>query len=654
MASLRQEHHYGLSCGKTNKITPSKALYHVKLTDTAIRALEAYQNLKESLPSQPAICFKGNQGFIKIPAPAAEAPETLRLFSFYLSSDSKDQPQASFDCIHQYVSREGREQLEGQGSIQDKITVCATDDSYQMTRERVSQVEKDSWSRSAIEIKPGATHPSKCVKFHKRPVLTPATAPPPDHGLLKHSPTSRRAPGATGAPGMVTQRPLKERVIHLLALKPYRKPELLLWLDRERAPPRDKADLGPVLEEVARLSAKDSGYLLRDDFYRLVQKDWPGYSEEERQLLGRLLARKMHMQNSSQSQTSLLNPSLQKTSENSTMNPSTARNLTVKRPVPSDQQDSGALKRPRLVDARLVDARLVDARLVDARLVDARLADVRLTDVRLASDLRLRPPPPVMTTTTMTKIKAGLDQTFPVTNPSFHTKTEIQATTAQSQVVATQNGFPLAHKLFGSPLEPAKPEAKKEGPTALMGHQGGGPDVGKHQPLANNQHKKKKSKKHKDKERERLKDKEERPWIESSPDHKQSLDKLHDPEIMNASPSEEKLDYVLKYPSITSLDQRERYQTDFCSEYSEYIDLHSRIATITHMFVQLASKIKNLSPGTQQYKIMEDQIMEKYKKYRNKFPGYRQEKKRCEYLHEKLSHIKQLITDYDVTQTSSS
>lgn len=59
---------------------------------------------------------------------------------------------------------DGREQLEGQGIIQDKITVCATDDSYQMTRERMSQVEKDSWSRSAIEIKPGATHPSKNSK----------------------------------------------------------------------------------------------------------------------------------------------------------------------------------------------------------------------------------------------------------------------------------------------------------------------------------------------------------------------------------------------------------------------------------------------------------------------------------------------------------
>lgn len=59
-----------------------------------------------------------------------------------------------------FLRRENREQLECQGSVQDKITVCATDDSYQMTRERMSQVEKDIWSRTAIEIKPGSTYPS--------------------------------------------------------------------------------------------------------------------------------------------------------------------------------------------------------------------------------------------------------------------------------------------------------------------------------------------------------------------------------------------------------------------------------------------------------------------------------------------------------------
>lgn len=57
------------------------------------------------------------------------------------------------------------------------------------------------------------------------------------------------------------------------------------------------------------------------------------------------------------------------------------------------------------------------------------------------------------------------------------------------------------------------------------------------------------------------------------------------------------------YGPIMSLEQRQSYQEEFCSEYDEYKVLHSRIATITHMFVQLGSKIKSLSPGTPEYKV---------------------------------------------------
>lgn len=57
------------------------------------------------------------------------------------------------------------------------------------------------------------------------------------------------------------------------------------------------------------------------------------------------------------------------------------------------------------------------------------------------------------------------------------------------------------------------------------------------------------------------------------------------------------------YGTIMNLEQRQRYQADFCAEYDEYKNLHSRIATITHMFVQLGSKIKSLSPGTREYKV---------------------------------------------------
>uniref|UniRef100_A0A4W6FJ60 OCEL domain-containing protein n=1 Tax=Lates calcarifer TaxID=8187 RepID=A0A4W6FJ60_LATCA len=558
MASLRQEHRYGLSCGKNNRNSPSRTLYHVKLTDTAIRALEAYQNLKGSLPSEPSICFKGNQGYIKIPAPTPESLSALRVFSFYLSSDSKDQPQASFDCIHQYVSSDGREQLEGQGVIQDKITVCATDDSYQMTRERMSQVEKDSWSRSAIEIKPGATHPSKCVKFHKRPAPPSAS----DSSFYKPS-TNNRRNSSTATP---TQKPLRERIIHLLALKPYRKPELLLWLERERAGPKDKAELNPVLEEVAKVNPKDSSYLLRDDFYKHVQRDWPGYSEEERQLIGRLLTRKLQPHISNHTRNLQANVSILKTSEDPTLHHSTLKNPAVKRPVPSDSLERLAVKRQKLVDQRLQQQPTVNGLLNN---------------------------------------KGGHDNASHTPNPSFHTKTEFQRTTSHT---GNQNGSPGGHNgltlmHLSSTSDTPVSESRVQEPKVSSHQPPQGDSDCAHQQLANSQHRKKKSKKHKDRERERLKDNQATDWLETSPDLKQNPDKLDNPDIRNAVASEEKPDYVLTYGTIMSLEQRQRYQEDFCAEYDEYKDLHSRIATITHMFVQLGSKIKSLSPGTQDYKV---------------------------------------------------
>uniref|UniRef100_A0A8C6THY8 Si:ch211-13k12.2 n=1 Tax=Neogobius melanostomus TaxID=47308 RepID=A0A8C6THY8_9GOBI len=149
--------------------------------------------------------------------------------------------------------------------------------------------------------------------------------------------------------------------------------------------------------------------------------------------------------------------------------------------------------------------------------------------------------------------------------------------------------------------------------------------------FTNSQHKKK-HKKHKDKERERLKP----DWSEGSPDQKHNPENLKDVERESTPDSlitaEQLPGCFMKYNPITSTEQRQQYQEDFCAEYDEYKALHDHIRTITDIFIQLASKISTLSPGTQEYK---------------RFPGYRDEKKRCQYLHQKLSHIKSLITDYD-------
>lgn len=61
-------------------------------------------------------------------------------------------------CLLFVFGSEGSIQLDCLGGIQDKITVCATDDSYQKARESMAQVEEETRSRSAIVIKPGGRY----------------------------------------------------------------------------------------------------------------------------------------------------------------------------------------------------------------------------------------------------------------------------------------------------------------------------------------------------------------------------------------------------------------------------------------------------------------------------------------------------------------
>ncbi|MGH0163352.1 UNVERIFIED_CONTAM: hypothetical protein FKN15_075423 [Acipenser sinensis] len=480
MAALREEHRYGLSCGKINKNTPNKTLYHVKLTDTAIRALEAYQNLK----------------YIKIPAPSSDSPGALRLFSFYLSSDSKDKPQASFDCIHQYVTGLGREQLENQGSIQDKITVCATDDSYQMTRERMSQVEKETWSRAAIEIKPGSTYRSISLGAH---------------------------------------------ALHCDAL----------------------------FLQVAKVNSKENSYTLKDEYYRHVQKDWPGYTEEEKQLLHRLL---MRLTRTMASPVSCL--------------------LRVSESLANKKQ---------------------------------KVLDQNLHQQPIPNGLRM---PPAAHSTTAT------------VNSSLHVRTEFQRT---SNVSESQNGFLPQHSYSDSSVTNKQGQEFRDLKPAQLNSLRTEYSLKEDEQLSGSQHKKK-SKKHKEKERERLKEEGgENAWPERSPDLKHNHENLKGLSL-NTYPKHKA---KRKYNTITTPEQRQNYKEDFCDEYDEYRDLHARIGSVTEQFVQLGSKIKTLSPGTQEYKVIEDQIFGEYRKYKKKCSGYREEKKRCKYLHQKLSHIKSLILDYD-------
>ncbi|XP_008267046.1 RNA polymerase II elongation factor ELL3 isoform X1 [Oryctolagus cuniculus] len=114
------------------------------------------------------------------------------------------------------------------------------------------------------------------------------------------------------------------------------------------------------------------------------------------------------------------------------------------------------------------------------------------------------------------------------------------------------------------------------------------------------------------------------------------------------SPSPEEVpDYLLQYKAIHSVEQQQAYEQDFETDYAEYRTLHARVGAASQRFIELGAEIKRVQRGSPEYKVLEEKIVQEYKKFRKRYPGYREEKRRCEYLHQKLSHIKGLILEFE-------
>ncbi|PKU29145.1 rna polymerase ii elongation factor ell2 [Limosa lapponica baueri] len=109
-----------------------------------------------------------------------------------------------------------------------------------------------------------------------------------------------------------------------------------------------------------------------------------------------------------------------------------------------------------------------------------------------------------------------------------------------------------------------------------------------------------------------------------------------------------------KYIDIVSYEQRQSYKDDFNAEYDEYRHLHARIDCVTRRFMKLDAQRKLVSPGSKEYQMLQEEIVEEYRKLKQSSPNYYEEKYRCEYLHNKLSHIKRLIGEFDQRQAESS
>ncbi|KFQ70728.1 RNA polymerase II elongation factor ELL2, partial [Phaethon lepturus] len=580
----------------------------------------------DNVSSKPSIQFQGFQGHIKIPK--VDQPNEVHTFNFYMSNVGKDNPQGSFDCVQQTDSSSGDSQLNCLGFIQSKITVCATSDSYQTTRERVTQAEEESRNRSAKFIKPGGPFLGRRVQV-RRPPQNITDAAPERKRSTPMNPASviRR----TQTHNAVSQRPYRDRVIHLLALKNYKKPELLARLQRDGVNQKDKNSLGTILQQVAILNPKDNSYALKDYIFKDIQKDWPGYNEIDKQTLEFVLSGKL---NSSQNATSTSH--LESSNKDA---PSTSQkrlwNSNFIIPLSKKQRISHVKSRAQPSFSGCLPSS-------SNKAADAPPLPPRPAATATPGSLPLPPTLPPTSNPPQTAISKSPStpegqgtQDLPVDclsqNSSSICKNQQQKYTSQTPL-----GIPVPAAVQ---VKPPKPTGKKH----VVLHQ---------KPTRVKEHKKYKSKMpdttsankaNRDLRKEESANMKKPSQLDSGV--KETCTASTDP-----SSSSEPPDYIVKYVPIVSYEQRQSYKDDFNAEYGEYRNLHARIESVTRTFIKLDAQRKLLSPGSAEYQMLHEEVLEEYRKIKDCSPNYYEEKYRCEYLHNKLSHIKRLIGEFDERQ----
>ncbi|XP_059550044.1 RNA polymerase II elongation factor ELL2 isoform X3 [Myotis daubentonii] len=561
-AGLREEQRYGLSCGRLGQ--DNITVLHVKLTETAIRALETYQSHKNLIPFRPSIQFQGLQGLVKIPR--NDPINEVHTFNFYLSNVGKDNPQGSFDCIQQRFSSSGASQLNCLGFIQDKITVCATNDSYQMTRERMTQAEEESRNRSTKVIKPGGPYVGKRVQIRKAPQALSDAVPERKRSTPMNPANTIRK---THCSSSVSQRPYRDRVIHLLALKAYKKPELLARLQKDGVNQKDKNSLGAILQQK-----------------RLLESEF----------IDPLMNKKARISHLTNRVPPTLNGHLNSTSEKSAglLPPPAAAAIPTAPPLPSNHLP--AANPPQTVDSNSNSPSTPEGRGTQDLPVDSFSQNSSNCE----------------------------DQ-----QDKYTSRTSLETLPSDSVLLKCPKPMEENHSM----------SHKKS---------------------------KKKSKKHKEKDQIKINDIEMNEEKEedlkgdeeiaklnnSSPDSSEGV-KEGCPASMEPPSTIELPDYLIKYIAIVSYEQRQNYKADFNAEYDEYRALHARMETVARRFIKLDAQRKRLSPGSKEYQNVHEEVLQEYQKIKQSSPNYHEEKYRCEYLHNKLAHIKRLIGEFDQQQAEA-
>ncbi|XP_076775119.1 RNA polymerase II elongation factor ELL2-like [Arvicanthis niloticus] len=592
------------------------------------QASSMYQNNKHSSPSQ------GFQQLNKI-TPNHSSTD-IKAFNFQLSNMSNDSQQEKIGNPQPNMSN-SRPQFNCIQPIQDKMSMSRAGISVQMTPERMTEAEEKScntWKnirKSYVQKKMPAQKVPHFVadQTPERKKTSPLN---PAHAIRK----SRMI-------NCVHIRSFRDRVIHLLALKDYKKSELLVQLQKDGIKINDTNFLGKILLQVANLNATTLSYTLKDSIFKEVQRDWPGYNKEDKQSLDLVLSRKLHPFNNATKVTHCKETSVVSKTDDTSSSKDHFLNLSG---IDTLIKNKGGLCSPISAVQLASNGHVSSEKYKSA--------------VQLASNGHVSGEKSVIlpcSAATTKYIPLSLSTShLPISNSPMLMKSNCNVRSAPERSETQHTCDSIHHD--GSTVE-------KELNKCTSSETSSCASIPK-------KHSKPIEIQHFMPEKFKCafaKRKTSIPSYITSTHQKLKIDFNKQDEIMKSNSNKEikkafadsgrfgttsgTPEYLSNYTIIVSSDQRQCYEKEFRADYSEYQAMYDKIQISCTPIIDLDSERKGLSPGSKEYQDITKKISIEYQKMRQLNPKFCEEKNRCVFLYNKLVHIKKLIKDFDQQEVKS-
>ncbi|XP_057573535.1 RNA polymerase II elongation factor ELL2-like [Hippopotamus amphibius kiboko] len=581
-----------------------------QLPRPAMQATDSSGSYENTVP--PSLWFQGRPRLIKTPP---YSPPTLH---FQLSHVYKDNHQ---DHTQPTVSGCSPSQPSPLQSMPENMAECTTTNSYLMMQGRKTPVEYTSCNKRKQMRRPRVM---KRLPIRRAPRAIPDPVPERKKTTPVNLAYTVRKSHVVNS---VHTRPYRDRVIHLLALKNYKKHELLVRLQKDGIASGDNNSLGKILQQVAHLNTQDLSYSLNDYVFKELQRDWPGYSELDRQSLDLVLSRKVGpFQNATGTNhpESSIGSSVDKTSS------------------PSQEQ---------LFNSAVIDySKKKKVRISHLATKVQSTSHGRWNNTSEKSAVG-HPPPSEAAANLSSPLLPTI--CFPVSNPPQPVYSNCRSCRIAE---GPKTQAPYVDSFSQNSRISEHQQCKHTSlPLSSISIQMKCPKLMEKKHLMSDEKFKYKLMEHKAKNQEYNNNIEimenqtthgERQGEGTKPNSSGDMKKVCTPSGKTCSTSA-LLDYVTDYVTIVSSEQRQRYEQEFRVDYEEYKALYAKIQTLCNILTYLNSKRKHLSPDSKEYQDINKRISLEYQKMKEKNPSYCREKRRCQYLYDKLIHIKNLIDNYD-------